>query len=248
MTDSAEAWSQPGAVDYYAKHRHEVADLYPSERVFLPRVLFPGAKVLDVGCASGGFFNIMRTLEPAIDYTGIDIAEPSIEAARQTYPDANFLVTDGLHIPFDDDEFDLVHSTSVLVVEPRYRELLMEMYRVSKRFVLADLRLLKNLGNAVNPEQSYYRIEFDGRFEGVTAPYVVSDADEVVNFILSMKPTPQALRGTGYFHAVSPNARTPYSEVCMTIFLLQKGRPDNNTTELDLKDLPLDFPIHSSLL
>ena len=92
MTDSANAWSQPSAVDYYAQHRQEVSELYPSERVFLPRVLFPGAKVLDVGCASGGFFNIMRTLEPTIDYTGIDIAEPSIEAARQKYPEAKFLI------------------------------------------------------------------------------------------------------------------------------------------------------------
>ncbi len=247
MKDSAKAWSEPNAIDYYVKHRHNVSDLYPSERVFLPRVLFPGAKVLDVGCASGGFFNIMRSLEPAIEYTGIDITEPSLEAARQMYPEARFLATDGLRIPFGDNEFDLVHSTSVLVIEPRYRELLKEMYRVSSRFVLADMRLLNNAENPESKEQSHYRIEFDGRFEGVTVPYVVSDADEVVKFILSLGPPPQALRGTGYFHTVSPMARTPYSEVCMTIFLLQKGRPDNTKTELDLQDLPLDFSIDSNL-
>ena len=39
--------------------------------------------MLDVGCASGGFFNIMRTLEPSIDYTGVDIAEPPIDLASQ---------------------------------------------------------------------------------------------------------------------------------------------------------------------
>ena len=251
MTDSAKAWSEPSAVDYYAQQRHEVSDLYPSERVFLPRVLFPGAKVLDIGCAAGGFFNIMRSLEPAIDYTGIDIAEPPIEIARQMYPEARFLVTDGLQIPFDDGEFDLVHCTSVLVVEPRYRELLKEMYRVSNRFVLADMRLLKGIGDQVDPEQSYYRIEFEGQFEGTTVPYVVSDADQVVNFMLTLEPRTQALRGAGYFHAISPNARTPYSEVCMAIFLLQKGQkghPEPARTELDLNDLPLDFSIDANLL
>jgi ubiquinone/menaquinone biosynthesis C-methylase UbiE len=58
--------------------------------------------------------------------------------------------------------FDLVHCTSVLVIEPRYRELLAEMYRVSNRFVLADMRLLKDLGSPVDPKESYYRIQFEG--------------------------------------------------------------------------------------
>ena len=254
MTDSARAWSEPSAVDYYVQQRHEVSDLYPSEKVFLPRVLFPGAKVLDIGCAAGGFFNIMRSLEPAIDYTGVDIAEPPIEIARRMYPEARFLVTDGVRLPFDDGEFDLVHCTSVLVIEPRYQELLKEMYRVSNRFVLADMRLLKGIGDQADQEQSYYRIEFEGQFEGTTVPYVVSDADQVVNFMLSLEPRPQALRGTGYFHATSPKARTPYSEVCMAIFLLQKwqkrqkGHHEPAKTELGLKDLPLDFSIDASLL
>ena len=250
MTDSAQAWSESSAVEYYAKYRHQVADLYPSEKVFLPRALFPGARVLDVGCASGGFFNIMRTLEPAIDYTGIDIAEPSIEAARQLYPDANakFMVTDGLKIPFDDGEFDLVHCTSVLVIEPRYQDVLREMYRVSKRFVLADMRLLNDPTSDINQEDSRYRIEFGGESQGTTVPYVVSDADEVVNFILSLDPKPQALRGAGYFHTVSPNASTPYSEVCMTIFLVQKGGADVSKTELELQDLPLEFSIDPQYL
>ena len=248
MADSAKAWSESSAVDYYARYRQNVSDLYPSERVFLPRVLFPGVKILDVGCASGGFFNIMRTLEPTIDYTGIDIAEPSIESARQKYPEAKFLVTDGLHLPFGDNEFDLVHCTSVLVVEPRYREILSEMYRVSNRFVLADMRLLKNIEAAVDQEQSYYRIQFEGEYEGATVPYVVSDADQVVNSILTLKPRPQALRATGYFHTVSPMARTPHKEVCMTIFLIQKGRTGIASTELDLSDLPLDFSIDPILL
>ena len=250
MTNSAQAWSESTAVEYYAKYRHQVSDLYPSEKVFLPRALFPGARVLDVGCASGGFFNIMRTLEPAIDYTGIDIAEPSIEAARQLYPDANarFMVTDGLEIPFDDGEFDLVHCTSVLVIEPRYQEVIREMYRVSSRFVLADMRLLNNPDAQGSREDSRYRIQFEGEFEGTTVPYVVSDADEVVNFILSLDPKPQALRGAGYFHPVSPMAQTPYAEVCMTIFLLQKGGDGGQKTELELSDLPLEFSIDARYL
>ena len=239
--ENAKAWSQPSAIDYYSKHRHEVSDLYPSERVFLPRVLFPGIKVLDVGCASGGFFNIMRTLEPTIDYTGIDIAEPAVDLARRTYPEARFEVTDGVIIPFDDEAFDLVHCTSVLVIEPRYQEVWEEMYRVTSRFVLADMRLLKDVEGQKGLQDSRYRIQFDGQDQEAVVPYVVSDADEVMRFLLNLEPRPQALRGTGYFHKVSEMADTPYSQVCMSILLLEKGNSATTRTKPDLDGLPLEF-------
>ena len=240
---NAQAWSESSAISYYSEHRHDASDLYPSEKVFLPRVLFPGAKVLDVGCASGGFYNIMRSLEPSIEYTGIDIAEPAIALAKEKYPEGTFEVTGGVEIPFEDNSFDLVHCTSVLVVEPRYKEVLGEMYRVSNRFVLADMRLLKGIGDHQDFERSYYRIQFDNEVEQAKVPYVVSDADQVVNYILGLNPRPQALRGTGYFHEVTPNANTDFGKVCMTVFLIQKGNAGTVDTELDLQDLPLEFAI-----
>jgi SAM-dependent methyltransferase len=240
ILENAKAWSQPSAIDYYSKHRHEVSDLYPSERVFLPRVLFPGIKVLDVGCASGGFFNIMRALEPTIDYTGIDIAEPAVDLARRTYQEARFEVADGVTIPFDDGTFDLVHCTSVLVIEPRYQEVWKEMYRVTSRFVLADMRLLKDIEGQGGLQDSHYRIQFDGQEQEAVVPYVVSDADEVISFLLDLEPRPRALRGTGYFHEVSDMADTQYSQVCMSILLVEKGNVETTRTEMDLNDLPLE--------
>ena len=244
--ENAKAWSQPSAIEYYSKHRREVSDLYPSERVFLPRVLFPGIKVLDVGCASGGFFNIMRALEPTIDYTGIDIAEPAVDLARRTYQEARFEVADGVTIPFDDGTFDLVHCTSVLVIEPRYQEVWKEMYRVTSRFVLADMRLLKDIEGQGGLQDSHYRIQFDGQEQEAVVPYVVSDADDVISFLLDLEPRPRALRGTGYFHEVSEMADTCYSQVCMSILLVEKGDLETTQTELDLDDLPLEFSAFAS--
>ena len=240
---TAKEWSNSSAVEYYAQNRNEEGDLYPSERVYLPRVLFPGAKVLDVGCAAGGFYNIMKSIEPQIEYTGIDISEPAIEVARHKYPDARFKVTDGTKIPYDDNSFDLVHCVSVLVVVPRYEDVLKEMYRVSNRFVLADLRILKNVGDGKNFRDSYYQIKFDHEDEEARVPYVISDADRVANFLLGLSPRPQALRGTGYFHGVSEFTKAPIKEVCIGMFLLQKGDPDTEKTELDLQELPIDFQI-----
>ena len=36
-------------------------------------------------------------------------------------------------------------------------------------------------------------------------------------------------------------AETPYAEVCMALFLIQKGDGQVTQTELDLEGLPIDF-------
>ena len=240
---TAKEWSNQSAIDYYSENRHEISDLYPSETIFLPRVLFPGAKVLDVGCASGGFFNIMRSYEPHIEYTGIDLSERAVELAKERYPEATFIVTEGFELVFANNTFDVVHCTSVFNNEPNYQAMLQEMYRVSNRFVLMDIRLLKGIGRQA---ESDYNIQINS--EGVEAkvPYVVNDADEVANFVLQLDPKPKALRGTGYFHQVAKEAETPHDEVCMSLFLIQKGDQRVEQTTIDLGDLPIEFSAQRS--
>jgi len=240
---TAKEWSNQSAIDFYSQNRHEVSDLYPSEKVFLSRVLFPGAKVLDVGCASGGFYNIMRSFEPHIEYTGIDLSEKAVELAMERYPEARFMVTEGFRLPFQDNEFDIVHCTSVFNNEPNYQEMLEEMYRVSNRFVLVDIRLLKDLGSQL---ESVYNIQFNGKTVEATVPYVVNDADEVANFIMQLKPSPKALYGSGYFHQVAKEAETDHDNVCMAVLLIQKGVEEGRPVKLDLKDLPIEFSISAS--
>ena len=240
---TAKEWSNQSAIDFYSQNRHEISDLYPSEKVFLPRVLFPGAKVLDVGCASGGFFNIMRSFEPHIEYTGIDLSDTAVELATERYPEAKFMVTTGFRLPFQDNDFDIVHCTSVFNNEPNYQEMLEEMYRVSNRFVLVDIRLSKDLGKQL---KSVYNIQFNSEKIEATVPYVVNDADEVVNFILQLKPSPAALYGTGYFHKVAKEAETSHDDVCMAVLLIRKGVRQGEPIWLDLKGLPIDFSISES--
>ena len=206
-------------------------------------MLFPGAKVLDVGCASGGFFNIMRSFEPHIEYTGIDLSDTAVELATERYPEAKFMVTTGFRLPFQDNDFDIVHCTSVFNNEPNYQEMLEEMYRVSNRFVLVDIRLSKDLGKQL---KSVYNIQFNSKKIEATVPYVVNDADEVVNFILQLKPSPAALYGTGYFHQVAKEAETSHDDVCMAVLLIRKGVRQGEPIRLDLKGLPIEFSISES--
>ena len=204
-------------------------------------MLFPGAKVLDVGCASGGFFNIMRSFAPHVEYTGIDLSDKAVELAKERYPEAKFMVTEGFRLPFQDNDFEVVHCTSVFNNEPDYQE----MYRVSNRFVLVDIRLLKGLGSQL---ESVYNIQFNGKAVEATVPYVVNDADEVVNFILRLEPRPKALYGTGYFNQVAKEAETQHDNVCMAVLLIQKGVQKGGPVTLDLGELPIEFSILSRYL
>jgi SAM-dependent methyltransferase len=75
--------------------------------------LRPGARVLDLGCGTLG----LRSLEPMLDITGVDLRE------RPGYP-GPFVRADATQgLPFANDEFDLVYCSSVIEhVAPALRD------------------------------------------------------------------------------------------------------------------------------
>jgi SAM-dependent methyltransferase len=83
------------------------------DRFFAMCGLMPGARVLDVGCGALG----LRTLEPQLDITGVDMAD------RPDYPGPFVRADAAAGLPFSEDEFDLVYSSSVIEhVPPARRE------------------------------------------------------------------------------------------------------------------------------
>lgn len=68
--------------------------------------------VLDIGCGNGRFYPYI--LPRHAQYTGIDYSEKLIREAKRLHPDANFLVSDGMTIPFPDHSFDIAYSFAVL--------------------------------------------------------------------------------------------------------------------------------------
>ena len=73
-------------------------------RFFALTRLRPGARVLDVGCGQVG----LRTLEPQLDITGVDVAE------RPDYPGPFVRADASAGLPFASGEFDLVYCSSVI--------------------------------------------------------------------------------------------------------------------------------------
>jgi SAM-dependent methyltransferase len=94
--------------------------------------------LLEVGCASGYYLEVLRFLcKQPIHYTGVDYSPAMIAMAKDYYPEAAFSVEDGAKLPFAARSFDVVVSCSVLLHVPNYREHIRETARVARDLVVA---------------------------------------------------------------------------------------------------------------
>ncbi len=137
MTD----WEASKIVQRYIDKRHGADDLLPVEKRLLPAVLAKHSVVLDVGCASGGMYNMMRSLKPDLRYVGVDISATAINYALRRYPGVGFLNADAASLPFEDGAFAFVHSRGLLCHAEDWRAPLREMLRVADSEVMVDIRL-----------------------------------------------------------------------------------------------------------
>jgi SAM-dependent methyltransferase len=67
------------------------------------------ASLLDFGCGLGHLFELIRKEDHrGIDYTGLDLSERFLGAARARHPDAHFLRLDAVERPDELPEFDYI--------------------------------------------------------------------------------------------------------------------------------------------
>lgn len=96
-----------------------------------------GTKLLEVGCSSGYYYEIIEyLLNKRINYTGVDYSEAMIKLAREFYPGVTFQVADGADMPIVDRAYDVVISSCVILHTPNYVEHIRETIRVADRVVV----------------------------------------------------------------------------------------------------------------
>lgn len=95
--------------------------------------------VLDAGCGEGFTAELFLQAMPALDLTGFDPYEPSIELAKLRNPRATFLVADIYNIPFEDDSFDVVGCFEVLEHLHDAPRALKELGRVARNAVVMSV-------------------------------------------------------------------------------------------------------------
>lgn len=105
---------------------------------YLPHLVdfsgFKGQRLLEVGCGVG--IDLVRFARGGAIVTGIDLAEVSIELARQNFAlrglSGNLLVMNGEALDFLDDSFDVVYAHGVIQYTAHAERMVAEIHRVLK--------------------------------------------------------------------------------------------------------------------
>ncbi len=128
--------------DDYAKERQEklLSGMIPSHRFVekpMMKSMMPdlkNKKILMLGCGTGEECNLLETFgADKENMTGIDLSNESIDIARKTYPNVNFVVGDMASLPFDKNTFDFVYSSLAIHYSAMPDKVYSEVYRVLKK-------------------------------------------------------------------------------------------------------------------
>lgn len=223
----------PDLVEFYSGNRNRPEDLYPSERRYLPGLAAGAGSVLDVGCGAGGFAAVWRGFNADLEYTGVDASAALIEAAARLHPDETFVRADGAALPFADRSFDVVAALGWLHLEPRYAGALAELWRVARRSLFFDVRLLDGADDVVGEQRLALSGDWDGH---TTIPYVCASWQALARVLEGLGP--RRLRAFGYPGRPAATVSGVPDEVCLTTIVLERG---DGPLELEL-DLPLEWP------
>lgn len=97
----------------------------------------PGIGLLEVGCASGYYYEVLEyLLNTRLSYVGVDFSAAMIRMARSYYPQARFEVADGAALRFEDGGFAIVVSSGVLLHVQNYAAHIAEAARVASELVV----------------------------------------------------------------------------------------------------------------
>ena len=88
--------------------------------------------LLEVGCSSGYYNEVLRHADLKIQYSGCDYSEPFIDLARDLYPELRFDVQDATALTYVDNAFDIVVSGCCLLHIPEYSAAIFETARVAR--------------------------------------------------------------------------------------------------------------------
>ncbi|HUR24395.1 MAG TPA: methyltransferase domain-containing protein [Candidatus Thermoplasmatota archaeon] len=123
-----------------------------------------GARVLDVGCGSGGVTADLAALAGSV--VAVDVDGAMARRARQAIPAAAVLRADGRTLPFPDASFDAAVCNLVLLWSPQPQRLVAEMARVVRPGGTVLATMEPDYGGKVHfPENPLIDLVFQG--EGV---------------------------------------------------------------------------------
>lgn len=120
---------------YQSGGRIDVFDVLVDSLSGLPD-LAPGASLLEVGCSSGFYSEVVEIAGLPIKYSGCDYSDAFIRLAKEKHPSIDFSVQDATALHYADRSFDIVVSGCCLLHIPEYAKGVAETARVARRYAI----------------------------------------------------------------------------------------------------------------
>ena len=120
---------------YRAGVRIDVFDVFANSLRALPD-LAPGMSLLEIGCSSGFYSEVLDIAGLPMKYTGCDYSDAFIRLAREKYPAIEFAVEDATSLHYPDRSFDVVVSGCCLLHIPEYPKGIEETARVARSYAI----------------------------------------------------------------------------------------------------------------
>jgi SAM-dependent methyltransferase len=225
--------------DTYSKIRTSWSEFYDSEKTILERVgITKDDSILDLGCGCGGLGVSLQERFGNIDYTGIDINEPSILKSKSINSFGKFYCGDILDSKFNKfiQKFDKVISFSCIDWNIEFLSMLDRSWDFVKPggYLITSLRLTdKKTLNSIN--ESFQQIDDDFK-----AQYVVVNSQEILEKFKQFNP--REISSYGYWGNVNKSygnkTVTQYDRVCFSVFSVKKRINENDSIHINL-ELPI---------
>lgn len=120
---------------YRAGARIDVFDVFVQCLRELPD-LVSGMSLLEVGCSSGFYSEVLEIAGLPLIYVGCDYSSAFVGLARSKYPALEFVVEDATNLHYPNAAFDVVVSGCCLLHIPEYAMAVAETARVTRQYAI----------------------------------------------------------------------------------------------------------------
>ena len=98
----------------------------------LPSSLHDNSVVLDLGCGTGYFLNLLNMQYPSASVIGLDLSEGMLQHVKQQLHENSLVLGDAEQLPIKDNSVDIIFSNLTLQWCHQFSHVLAEVYRILK--------------------------------------------------------------------------------------------------------------------
>lgn len=236
-------------VNFYSTHRRGWAGLYPSERHVIERMgITPEANVLDMGCACGGLGEALGERFGVTSYTGVEISNLCVAAARRFYPKHRFIAGDFLRVQdqLDPKGYDFAFSLGCADWNEQTSDLLKAVFsHVKPGGQLIFTCRLTNAAALPPIFEAEQHIAFSAASRPGAgterAPYKMYKLPSALALITGCGPV-ESVYAYGYWGQVPATViGSPVDRLHYAVFAIRKKAEDNASAPRITLDFALDF-------